>query len=173
MSTQPAAATFLTTDVLQEHWLGHRALTRRVIEAFPEDKLFTFSAGGMRTFAQLATEMLQMIAPTMKGLLEDVWEAGGYGQPGPTTKAGLLASWDEADRLLESSLARVPAERYHQVANAFGMWTAPAFATVLYLIDNEVHHRGQGYVYLRLLDIAPPLFYERPSLMPKGTDEAA
>lgn len=32
---------------------------------------------------------------------------------------------------------------------------------VLYLIDNEIHHRGQGYVYLRLLGLEPPLFYER------------
>jgi uncharacterized damage-inducible protein DinB len=32
---------------------------------------------------------------------------------------------------------------------------------ILYLIDNEVHHRGQGYVYLRMLGIEPPAFYER------------
>ena len=33
-----------------------------------------------------------------------------------------------------------------------------------YLIDNEVHHRGQGYVYLRELGVEPPAFYERSSL---------
>jgi uncharacterized damage-inducible protein DinB len=32
---------------------------------------------------------------------------------------------------------------------------------VLYVIDNEVHHRGQGYVYLRALQIEPPAFYDR------------
>jgi uncharacterized damage-inducible protein DinB len=32
---------------------------------------------------------------------------------------------------------------------------------LLYVIDNEVHHRGQGYVYLRALGITPPPFYER------------
>ena len=26
---------------------------------------------------------------------------------------------------------------------------------------NEIHHRGQGYVYLRALGIEPPPFYER------------
>lgn len=26
----------------------------------------------------------------------------------------------------------------------------------LYLVDNEVHHRAQGYVYLRALGIVPP-----------------
>jgi uncharacterized damage-inducible protein DinB len=32
---------------------------------------------------------------------------------------------------------------------------------VLYVIDNEIHHRGQGTVYLRALGIEPPPFYER------------
>jgi uncharacterized damage-inducible protein DinB len=27
--------------------------------------------------------------------------------------------------------------------------------------SNEIHHRGQGYVYLRALGIEPPRFYER------------
>jgi hypothetical protein len=30
-----------------------------------------------------------------------------------------------------------------------------------YWIDNEIHHRGQGYVYLRALGVEPPPFYER------------
>jgi uncharacterized damage-inducible protein DinB len=32
---------------------------------------------------------------------------------------------------------------------------------ILYVIDNEIHHRGQGYVYLRALGIDPPPFYDR------------
>ncbi len=159
--------TFLTADALLEHWQGHRRLTRRVIEAFPDDRLFTFSAGGMRPFAQLATEVLQMIAPTMRGVLEDEWSAGGYGEPGPSDKAGLLAAWDEADGVLANSFARIPAKRFREQANAFGLWTAPIYTTLLYLIDNEVHHRGQGYVYLRMLGIAPPAFYERRAQLPE------
>lgn len=162
-----------TTDMLLEHWQAHRRLTRRVIEAFPEEELFGFSAGGMRTFAQLATEMLQMIEPTLKGVLEHSWEAGGYGQPGPTTKAGLLAAWDAADRALADAWPRIPAERFQQTDNAFGLWTAPIVTTLMYLVDNEIHHRGQGYVYLRMLGIAPPLFYQRRPMLPEPGDDAA
>jgi uncharacterized damage-inducible protein DinB len=32
---------------------------------------------------------------------------------------------------------------------------------ILYWIDNEIHHRGQAYVYLRSLGIEPPHFWER------------
>jgi uncharacterized damage-inducible protein DinB len=35
------------------------------------------------------------------------------------------------------------------------------YALLLYVVDNEIHHCGQGYVYLRSLGIAPPPFYER------------
>ena len=50
---------FITADALLEHWQGHRRLTRRVIDAFPDDQLFTFSIGGMRPFGALALEMLR------------------------------------------------------------------------------------------------------------------
>ena len=61
-----ADATFITTDGLLHHWRGHRRLTRRVIEAFPEEHLFTFSIGGMRTFGELAMEMVTMGPPTTR-----------------------------------------------------------------------------------------------------------
>jgi uncharacterized damage-inducible protein DinB len=35
------------------------------------------------------------------------------------------------------------------------------YELIAYVIDNEIHHRGQGYVYLRALGIAPHPFYER------------
>ena len=35
------------------------------------------------------------------------------------------------------------------------------WAATIYTIDNEIHHRGQGYVYLRALGLEPPAFYER------------
>ena len=35
-------------DELLRHWLGHRLLTRRVLEAFPEDEFFlSCTVGGM------------------------------------------------------------------------------------------------------------------------------
>ena len=48
---------FMTPDALLNHWQGHRRVTRRVIDAFQEDRLFSFSIGGMRPFGELAMEM--------------------------------------------------------------------------------------------------------------------
>jgi uncharacterized damage-inducible protein DinB len=41
------------------------------------------------------------------------------------------------------------------------MWAGKVHWILLYIIDNEIHHRGQGYVYLRSLGIEPPHFWER------------
>jgi hypothetical protein len=38
---------------------------------------------------------------------------------------------------------------------------ADAVQLLLYVIDNEVHHRAQGFVYLRALGVEPPPFYDR------------
>lgn len=43
----------------------------------------------------------------------------------------------------------------------FGQYPGTGYSILLYAIDNEIHHRGQGYVYLRALGIEPPGFYER------------
>ena len=48
-----ATAQIINKDQLLKHWLGHRKVTRRTLDSFPEKELFEFSIGGMRTFAQL------------------------------------------------------------------------------------------------------------------------
>lgn len=58
-SVQPLV---LTADALLDHWQGHRKLTRRAIEVFPEKELFQYSVGSMRPFAELALEMIAMAA---------------------------------------------------------------------------------------------------------------
>ncbi len=44
---------------------------------------------------------------------------------------------------------------------AFGRYPGLVYDLLLYVIDNEIHHRDQGCVYLRALGIEPPPFYER------------
>ena len=159
MSTGTTTAVTLTPEQLLRHWLGHRRLTRRVIEAFPEDELFTYSIGGMRTFAQLAMELLAVGAPLLRGLVTS--ESTGYEEPEVTSKEELLRRWDESTAEIGDLWPQLPAGRLQETYIAFGTYTAPGYEQILYAIDNEVHHRGQGYVYLRALGIEPPPFWER------------
>lgn len=158
--------TFISTEDFLNHWLGHRRLTRRVIEAFPEDKLFTFSIGGMRPFAELALELISIVGDGMEGAATGVWmteaeRASRELARQPRTKQELLRLWDEATAAIESWWPKIPTGRFQEVDRAFGLYEGPIYSTILYYMDNEVHHRAQGYVYLRALGIEPPAFYDR------------
>jgi uncharacterized damage-inducible protein DinB len=151
--------TVLTPAELLTHWQGHRQLTRKIFEAFPDDKLFQYSIGGMRTFGELGTEFLGMASPTVRGMTTDAWEKFEFAKP--TTKQELLDEWDKQTASLDAEFPLIPAERFGETMKAFGQWEMKGFQLLLYVIENEVHHRGQGYVYLRSLGIEPPAFYDR------------
>jgi uncharacterized damage-inducible protein DinB len=166
LTSQLSTTTIVISSAqLLKHWQGHRNLTRRVIEAFPEHELFNYSIGGMRPFAELAMEMLGMAVPGMQGVVTGKWESGQevFGKSVPSTKKALLDLWDETSNEVTELWAKVPPARFQEVDLAFGLYEGPLYYIIFYWIDNEIHHRGQGYVYLRSLGIEPPPFWDRPA----------
>ena len=159
VSAAPTPASFITPEALLQHWQGHRRLTRRVLEAFPEDQLFTFTIGGMRAFGALALEMLSMAEPSARGVATGNWDTSFDRNAVP--KAEILRRWDESTRNIDELWKTIPPERFGEHMVAFGQYPGKAIDLLLYVIDNEIHHRGQGYVYLRALGIEPPPFWER------------
>jgi uncharacterized damage-inducible protein DinB len=160
---QPVIITF---DEMLAHWQGHRALTRRVIEAFPEDKLFSFSIGGMRPFGEMCQELLKMGAPAARGIATGTWGEFGDIDGSPldkdaSTKEEVLKMWDWSTEKINEYWEQIGPNRFQEVDNAYGQWEGKTWWHLMYMIDNEVHHRGQAYVYLRALDIEPPQFWER------------
>jgi uncharacterized damage-inducible protein DinB len=141
------------------HWQGHRRLTRRVITTFPEDKLFTFSIGTMRPFGVIALELLAMASPMLRGLVSGEWDE--YAARESLPRPRLLETWDESTAEIDRLWPEIPVERFGETVTAFGQFTGAVHDLLLYVIDNEIHHRGQGYVYLRALGIEPPPFWER------------
>ncbi|WP_232826672.1 DinB family protein [Cognataquiflexum aquatile] len=151
----------ISSDQLLAHWQGHRQLTRRVIEAFPEDQLFSFSVGGMRPFSDLAKELLGIAVPGIKGMATDVWEPLDENMELNGSKSKLLEEWDKATGELDEWWSKIPLDHFQDTVVAFGQYEDKVYCSILYFIDNEIHHRAQGYVYLRALGIAPPNFWER------------
>lgn len=158
-----AEALVITPEALLKHWQGHRSLTRRVIDAFSEKDLFEFSIGGMRTFAAMSMELIGIAGEGIKGVATAHWGKPAYLEPGtgPTTKQALLDLWDEVTQTIETYWPQIRPERFQEVDRAFGQYENQIFGSLLYFIDNEIHHRGEGYVYLRALGIEPPYFWER------------
>lgn len=151
----------ISASKLLDHWQGHRKLTRRVIEIFPEKELFTFSIGGMRTFSALTAELLAIAAPGLKEIVTGINIPFDENSAKYTTKAQILAQWDESTEEINKYWEALAPENFHETNNLFGQYNFPVIQNILYFIDNEIHHRGQGYVYLRALGIEPPFFWER------------
>ena len=151
----------ITPSELLKHWQGHRGLTRRTIEAFPEEAFFNYSIGGMRTFADMVMELLGIAGPGIKeiatGEIQELIEEVDHGNK----KAKILELWDEATDEINTYWAQIKPEQFQQNIKIFGQYEGTIWSSIFYFIDNEIHHRGQGYVYLRALGIEPPFFYER------------
>ena len=89
--------------------------------------------------------------------------AGDWNQPAKrerTSRQELLDLWDESTEQINDLWRQIPPNRFQETMTAFGQFEGPLYYLLLYVIDNEVHHRGQGYVYLRALGIEPPPFFE-------------
>ena len=155
----------LSTAEFLKHWQGHRQLTRQVIEAFPDDQLFKYHAPEMRNFGELANEIHEITEYTVNGILTNEWpepdpeHADSFG--GLNDKTALVAAWDALSERMEKEFLSVPAARFAENRKLF--WGEKnVLGWALYALDNEVHHRAQGYVYLRELGITPPEFFARP-----------
>ncbi len=156
------ATQVITPEDLLKHWQGHRALTRRMIELFPEKDFFEFSIGGMRPFAKMIDELLAIGAPALQSIVNR--EIQPYNEEGAEKlifKAQYLQKWDEATEEINQNWQKLTIEDFNETFKLFGQYEFPIIQNIFYFIDNEVHHRGQGYVYLRALGIEPPFFWER------------
>ena len=121
----------------------------------------------MRPFAQLAFEMISMARAGIRGVALREWEHTNAmmhhsGKP-PETRTALLEVWDATTAEIDRYWPQIPPQRFEEVDNAFGTYEGVIYGLLWYWIDNEIHHRGQGYVYLRALGIEPPPFYDRSS----------
>lgn len=157
-ATTPVA-TIITPEELLKHWQGHRSLTRRVIDAFPEDALFKHSIGGMRPFAEMVMELLAIAEPGLDEIATGTKREYDHSLK-DTTKAALLERWDATTARLNELFPKLRPGQFHDHIKSFGLFEGTVIGNLLYFVDNEIHHRGQGYVYLRSLGIEPPPFWE-------------
>lgn len=160
-ATNTSAQGVISKDELLEHWQGHRRLTRKVISAFPEKEFFTFSIGNMRPFSEITKELLGIAAPGIEEIVTGVTASFKRDFGNNPTEQDFLKLWDEDSEKINSLWTQIPEERFQERIKAFGQYEGTAISSIQYYIENEIHHRGQGYVYLRALGIEPPYFYDR------------
>lgn len=169
MTTAPATQqqiTLISPGHFLNHWQGHRKLGRKVLAAFPEKDLFEFSIGGMRPYSEFVGEMIGLASAGLNGLATGKWETTPLldhfnDEEKLTTKQQMLEAWDDITEQIDNLLPQIAPETFDDSVLAFGRYESTVRDMLLYITDNDIHHRGQGYVYLRALGIEPPAFWDR------------
>ena len=109
----------LTPEALLTNLKDVRALTRKVIEAFPEKDLFEFSVANLRPFSQMVEEFLMItnyiFTETLHEKHTPFYTEGQF----PTTKAEVLALWDRATEIIDREWKEVG--NYTQSLNIYKM----------------------------------------------------
>jgi uncharacterized damage-inducible protein DinB len=155
-------AELLTLAHLQEMLEGNRRLTIRTLEAFPEQELFSYTAPGMRPAAALFKEIIEMERAFLRGIATNEWAYVDVTKE-VATKQGLLDACNALRSQTQAWWKQITVDRLLAVADDGFGWGPPMpnRDRLIYGLENEIHHRGQVYVYLRQLGVEPPVFYER------------
>ncbi|HYG57943.1 MAG TPA: DinB family protein [Symbiobacteriaceae bacterium] len=141
---------------------GNRRLTVRTLQAFPDEALFTHAAPGMRTAADMFKEIIEIDRAQLRGIATGKWAWENESQA-IDTKQGLLDAFAQLKGQAAQWWEKITPDRLLTVEDDGFGWAPPMpnLNRVMYGLENEVHHRGQVYVYLRQLGVEPPVFYER------------
>jgi len=143
------------------------ALTRKVLERVPEDRLTWRPHPKSWTMAELATHVAWIGAWTSPTLHLPELDLASPTAPNPkpvSTRADLLTLFDGMLNVAREALAGAP-------ETAFALpWSLRAGDQVFFtmrrgevmrtfVLNHLIHHRGQLEVYLRMNDVALPAIY--------------
>ncbi|MGE7760313.1 DinB family protein [Peribacillus sp. NPDC097895] len=153
---------FLSKEGLFDILEGNRRLTIRAIESFPEEELFHYTpAEKLRPFAVMVKEIMNIERAYMRGIALNEWEFQDS-IASISKKEDLLTACEEVraetrkmwQKITEETLEVVEKDPFFGPAQSH-------FSRLQYALENEIHHRGQGFIYLRTLGIEPPEFFVR------------
>jgi uncharacterized damage-inducible protein DinB len=156
------------TDRLLNELHQEAAITRRVLERVPGDKLEWRPHPKSMSLGQLAMHVAS-IPGNLSGLVQvDEFDASqaNFTPPSPSSVEEILTAHDGSLRAAQDYLGGVDEqtarESWRLTFKGKEVFTAPRGGVIRSLMLNHwYHHRGQLSVYLRLLDIPVPVIYGR------------
>ncbi len=163
---QGAAAAPSPRDLFLERYEAEHATTMRVLRAYPTDKLDLQPHPKSKTARELAWVFVME-----RGLGTHLWnDAFRDGMPAGQAPPPVPESWDEILEALEKAhrefadLVRgTPDEKLYETVRFF---VAPKtlgdhrrIDVAWMLLNDQIHHRGQFSVYLRMADGKVPSIY--------------
>jgi hypothetical protein len=142
-----------------------QAITMRVLRAYPEDRLDLRPHPRCRTARELA-----WVFVLERGLgqlvLNDGFASGnppGQMPAPPDSWSGLLAALEQGHAELGDAVRALPDARLFETVKFFTgpntLSDVPRMDFLWFLLSDQIHHRGQFSVYLRMADGKVPAIY--------------
>lgn len=153
----------------KEQFLGayerEHATTMRVLRAYPEDRLDLRPHPKSKTARELAWIFVMergLGVAVFNNELEKLMASGATPEP-PESWEQHLAALEGAHREFGDLIRATPDERMHDKVKFFtGPKTLGEYTRMewlWFLLHDEIHHRGQFSVYLRMADARVPSIY--------------
>jgi uncharacterized damage-inducible protein DinB len=144
------------------------AITRRVLERIPLDKLSWRPHAKSMSLGQLALHLASVQGRLAKILQQDEFDAPAtnFDPPAPENLDQVRKTFEESVRAAADYLKGM-SEQAAQAVWQLKVGGKPAFSSPRIgvirsiMLNHCYHHRGQLSVYLRLLDVPVPVIYGR------------
>jgi len=156
-----------TTSLLQE-FRDEAAITKRVLQRIPADKLTWKPHEKSMTLGQLAGHVALIPGRISKMAQLDSFDVlkGSFVPAQPSGLDEVLTGYEQSVRDAEQFLQSVTEEslraKWRLMKGDREIFTQPRAAVVRTIMLNHwYHHRGQLSVYLRLLNVPLPVIYGR------------
>lgn len=137
------------------YWQNVRKLTLRLFDLFPEDKFDFRPVETVRSVAEQFDHILVVELFTRIGIVTGEWNRARFSSERDKSRSVLRDKLFKEHQKTIGLLRLLPEGRFMQVYETpFGRLTGET--AVFEAIDEEIHHRGNLYTYLRLLGTEPP-----------------
>lgn len=151
-------------QLLSPEYEQEAAITRRVLERVPTDKLDWAPHPKSMTLGKLAGHLAEIPSWVVATLGQTELDMANYVVPDPKSPADILAAFD-AGVAAGAPVLAAAADADFQIewtlrSGEYVIFTLPRLAVIrTWVINHIVHHRAQLGVYLRLLDVPVPSVY--------------
>ena len=152
-----------TIDRFRSVYEREHATTRKVLHAYPADKA-SFKPHERSNVALMLGKTFVIEEKLMLRALRNEQVLGTGGFPAvPDDWSELLAAFDELNRDMTEALGRLGDESELNVVKFFSgpkqMADVPPLDFLWFILHDQIHHRGQLSVYLRMVGGKVPAIY--------------
>ncbi|OQX92387.1 MAG: hypothetical protein B6D58_03305 [candidate division Zixibacteria bacterium 4484_95] len=154
------------------YWNNVRHLTLRILDEFPADKFDYRPAAEIMTVSQLFKHILNIEIYIRDGFLTGEWKEPSMAPSTFFEKEMLMDKLRSENQKTIQKLSEVPDGRFLKVRQTpYGEVSGEILLMVA--IDEEIHHRGNLYTYLRCLGKVPPQMIQNYGNILKENDDVS